>query len=125
MGAGCQREGGARGAGGRGLRAGKGRSGSGLAGRGVRNGPRGKEAERTGPSAELGCGERGKEGVGRLWLGFWAGLVSPFLVFLPLFFSKQHSNLFEFKSNLNSNSYALKQIKLMHQHECTNKLALK
>jgi len=38
----------------------------------------GKEAERTGPIAELGCEERGKEGVGRLWLGFWAGLVFLF-----------------------------------------------
>ena len=57
----------------------------------------------TGLSAGLGCGKKkGKEGVGRLWLGFWAGLVFSFFgFFLPLFFSKQHST--NLNSNVNSN----------------------
>ena len=55
-------------------------------------GPSGEEGERTGPSAELTCGEKGKEGVGRLWLGFWAGLV---------FFFSGFSSHFLFQTTLN------------------------
>jgi len=78
---------------------------------------RGRRERETGPSG-------GKEKVGPVcWVGL--GLGFPISYFFPLFYFKHHSNLFEFKSNLNSNSYALKQLKLMHQHECTNKLALK
>jgi hypothetical protein len=86
----------------------------------------------------------GKEGLG--WVFPWAGLwregaagaawkwVGPaglrvgfgFLLFSFPFLFQTHSNyLFEFKSNLNSNSYALKQLRNMHQHECTHILALK
>jgi hypothetical protein len=63
--------------------------------------------EEVGRAREIGLRER---------LGCWAGLLSYFLSFS---FFQTNSNLFEFKSNLNSNSYALTQIKLMHQHECT------
>ena len=80
-------------------------------------GPAQGKGEGAGPAS----GRAGPRELGCWRLGF--GLVSLF--FLPLFFSKQHSNLFVFKSNLNPNSYALKRLKLMHQHECTNKLALK
>jgi hypothetical protein len=48
-------------------------------------------------------------------------LLSRFFPFLY----QPNSILFEFGSNLNSNPYALNQIKLMHQHECTNMLNLR
>ena len=68
------------------------------------------------------CGEPGRGG-GRAvsGLGRFPGLGSDFFsLFYLLFFFKLHSNYFEFKRNLNSNSYALNQIKSMHQHVCTN-----
>ena len=79
---------------------------------------------RAGEGGKLGwCGLLGQEG--RSGPPGWVGFGFFFSYFFPLFYFKHHSHLFEFKSNLNSNSYALKQVKLMHQHECTNKLALK
>ena len=79
---------------------------------------------RAGEGGKLGwCGLLGQEG--RSGPPGWVGFGFLFSYFFPLFYFKHHSHLFEFKSNLNSNSYALKQLKLMHQHECTNKLALK
>ena len=98
------------------------------------------------PAWELGRsaglrGERGKEELGWVaWvdevgrerereqagLGCLVGLgpvgvfYFPFFPILFLFYFKHHSNLFEFKPNLNSKPYALNQRKLMHQHECTN-----
>ena len=85
-------------------------------------------AARTGrlgwPAWELGRGaglrgERGKEELG--WVAWVeARLGFPFFPILFLFYFKHHSNLFEFKPNLNSKPYALNQRKLMHQHECTN-----
>ena len=86
---------------------------------------------RAGPRAQgvtrEGAGTREEGGLGRpgAWVGLGCHLGFPISYFFPLFYFKHHSNLFEFKSNLNSNSYALKHVKLMHQHECTNKLALK
>jgi len=74
-----------------------------------RNGPRGRE----------------KEGRAEPLLG-WVGLVSSFPIsFFSLFsflFQTNSNYLFRFKSNLNSNSYALNQKEFMHQHECTNML---
>jgi hypothetical protein len=56
----------------------------------------------------------------------WAVFLSPGFLILFYFFSWfSTSNLFEFKSKFEFNSYALNQIKLMHQHECTNMLNLK
>jgi hypothetical protein len=66
---------------------------------------------------------RGKErpkGEERSRLGWSAARVA--FLFPSLFLFQTNSNLFEFKSNLNSNSYALTPIKLMHRHECTNML---
>ena len=90
---------------------------------------RGAGAGPGGEGSGLRAGE-GKEGVGRVGEeASWADRVRVLgWVFLLLSFSFFFSfqtplKLFEFKSNLNSNSYALKQT--MHQHECTNKLALK
>ena len=45
-------------------------------------------------------------------------------IFLSLFYFKHHLNLFEFKLKFEFNSYAFKQNKAMHQHECTNILTL-
>ena len=67
-----------------------------------------------GPNGSVGTGWAREEGLG--WV-----LVSSSSF---LFYFEHHSNLFEFKSNLNSNSYALKQLKLMHQHECNNEFNL-
>ena len=89
---------------------------------------------------------QGKEGVGRLagraveesrlgWCGLlgqegrsgppgWVGFGFFFSYFFPLFYFKHHSNLFEFKLKFEFNSYAFKQNKTMHQHECTNILTL-
>ena len=65
------------------------------------------------------------------WAGFslWAGLgLLPFLsliLFLfPISFQTQ-LNYLNSKTTLNSSTYALKPIKQMHHHVCTNKLALK
>ena len=57
------------------------------------------------------------QGLLDCWVG-WAGL--SFCFGFPFLFQTT-LKLFEFKSTLNSNSYALNQRKLMHQHECTNK----
>ena len=62
-------------------------------GEGRPSGPAGKEKEREGGPAN---------GLGFSFTAF------PISYFFPLFYFKHHSNLFEFKSNLNSNSYALK-----------------
>ena len=79
-------------------------------------------------------GEEG-EGLGQLagWADFWVWAVfgfSIFLVFFLLFLSFPISipfqtQLFEFKLKFEFKPYALNQIKLMHQHECTNMLNLK
>jgi hypothetical protein len=88
-------------------------------------GPAGLRAGRVrcaGKRAEAGAGRawRGKGELGRPGLGFWVGFrFSCFLDFPSLFFPK-HA-----QTNLNSNSYALKQRKLMHQHECIDKLNLR
>jgi len=75
-------------------------------------GPRGKKRRR--PWA----GENWVDRVG-CWVG-WAGFgFSIFLVFFVFsisFLFQTYSNKFEFKP------YAVNQIKLMHQHECTNML---
>jgi hypothetical protein len=66
------------------------------------------------------CG-RGKGGP-RGGLGHWVGL----LLYFPFLFLFQSNSIYlNSKSNLNSNSYALTQRKLMHQHKCTNMLNLK
>jgi len=58
-------------------------------------------------------------GCSRVWAGLAIGLFpSSFLLQTSL-------KLFEFKLKFESNPTTLKQVKLMHQHECTNKLALK
>jgi hypothetical protein len=85
---------------------------------------KGEAAVRAGPSGG-GLGRcEGKEG-GR-GLGFWAswaGLGFFLFFWFPFpFLFQTNSNLFEFKSTLNSNSYALNQIKIMHQHECATML---
>ena len=59
---------------------------------------------------------KGRWTMGRL--GSHLGLGFPFLFQTTL-------KLFEFKSTLNSNSYALNPINLMHQHEYTNMLNLR
>jgi hypothetical protein len=83
-------------------------------GRGKENGPRGKGSR---PERE----KRNRPG----WAA-WAVFLFPGFLILFYFFSWfSTSNLFEFKSKFEFNSYALKQIKLMHQHECTNMLKLK
>ena len=84
-------------------------------------------------------GEEG-EGLGQLagWAAGPAGLIPGlgflgfflFLVFFLLFLSFPISipfqtQLFEFKLKFEFKPYALNQIKLMHQHECTNMLNLK
>jgi hypothetical protein len=72
-----------------------------------------------------GAGPRERKGAGRAGL---PGLFSYFLDFLILFYFFSWfstSNLVEFKLWFEFNSYALNQIKLMHQHECTNMLNLK
>jgi len=73
----------------------------------------------------VGTGEASwaTEGVGWVWV-FILGWVLFYFFLLSISYFKHHSNLFEFKSNLNSNSYALKQLKLMHQHECNNEFNL-
>ena len=75
----------------------------------------------------LGFGPEERAGRAGLLAGFWAGLVwvlgwFGFSVFSFSFLFLNKSNLIEFKPNLNSNPmHSTKQIKLMHQHECTNK----
>jgi hypothetical protein len=51
--------------------------------------------------------------------GFWVRF--GLSIFLSLFYFKHHLNLFEFKLKFEFNSYAFKQNKAMHQHECNNK----
>ena len=75
-------------------------------------GPRGK-------TDWAGVGERRSRAEERTEQAGWAAFV--FLFFLPLFFSKHHSNYLNSNSNLNS-TLTLKQIEIMHQHECNNKL---
>jgi hypothetical protein len=104
------------------------RWGRGVSGR-EREGERAEEAAvRAGPSwAARGEEERwaaGKEARLRGREGKQAGLGSELGLpsyFLPFSFSTI-PNLFEFKSKLDSNSYALTLIKYMHQHGCTNML---
>ena len=63
--------------------------------------------------------EQGRGLSAGLGLGF-RGFGFSVFSFSFLFLNK--SNLIEFKQNLNSNPmHSTKQIKLMHQHECTNK----
>jgi hypothetical protein len=70
--------------------------------------------------AERGS-ERGEQAVGGKKEKSWVGL----LLYFPFLFLFQSSSIYlNSKSNLDSNSYALTQIKLMHQHECTNMLIL-
>jgi hypothetical protein len=74
-------------------------------------------AERGGRKREAGRGKR-KERPGCCWAS-WAGLGFFLFFWFPFpFLFQTNSNLFELKSTLNSNSYALNQIKFMHQHEC-------
>ena len=83
------------------------RRGSGT-GRAWGGGAMARWAERgpVGPSGDLG---RAREGEGeRAGPGCWGLGWVPFLI-LPLFLN--NSNLFEFKRNLNSNSYANQQLK--------------
>ena len=102
---------------GRGMRA------QGRAGREGKLGPRWAVREEGGPSGERSRGTR-PAGFGVLgWIsvsGFWfLGFVFLFLFYFLFFFKLTHTNY------LNSNSYALTQIKIMHQHECTIMLNLK
>ena len=85
------------------------------------------------------CGGRagpatGKGKVGREWekegsgLGWFSrlGWIPGFWFFsFSSFFFKLQPNLFEFKLNFEFKTYAFKQNKTMHQHECTNILNLK
>ena len=83
----------------------------------------GRTRKRAGPrrGVRSGLGRGGLVGLGRLGLLSWAGGFG-FTVFSFSFLFLNKSNLNEFKPNLNSNPmHSTKQIKLMHQHECTNK----
>ena len=69
-------------------------------------------------------GKERKRGLGRFGLPGWFGWVLVqfgLSIFLSLFYFKHHLNLFEFKLKFEFNSYAFKQNKVMHQHECHNK----
>ena len=72
-------------------------------------------AERKEVGHRVGVGLGGVRGIG---LGFWVG--SSFSISIPF-----QTQLFEFKLKFEFKPYALNKIKLMHQHECTNKLNLK
>jgi len=66
-----------------------------------------------------------KEGLGWVWVSGFLGWFG-FSVFSFSFLFLNKTNLMEFKPNLNSNPmHSTKQIKLMHQHECTNKFKSK
>ena len=66
-----------------------------------------------------------KEGLGWVWVSGFLGWFG-FSVFSFSFLFLNKTNLIEFKPNLNSNPmHSTKQIKLMHQHECTNKFKSK
>jgi len=82
----------------------------------------GRVGERTGRQVWGGKREwaMGRFGLG--WAVSWVWLWVCFLFFSFSFLFLNKSNLIEFKPNLNSNPmHSTKQIKLMHQHECTNK----
>ena len=84
-------------------------------GLGRRAGPRAQGVAREGAGTQEEGG-LGRPGLGLGWVAIWVFL-------FPISFLFSISNTTQIY--LNSNSYALKQLKLMHQHECTNKLALK
>ena len=66
-----------------------------------------------------------KEGLGWVWVSGFLGWFG-FSVFSFSFLFLNKTNLIEFKPNLNSNPmHSTKQIKLMHQYECTNKFKSK
>jgi hypothetical protein len=71
-------------------------------------GPAGREAN------WAAGGERRRERVGPVWAEVFLSLF--YLLFNKLNFNYLNSNL-----NLNS-TLTLKQIKIMHQHECNNKI---
>jgi hypothetical protein len=85
------------------------------------------ERERIGPARGKKGGPRGqRRGCG---LGCWAswGLVFGFLFSgfsnsFSISFSGFQTQIYLNSTNLNSNPYALNQIKFMHQDECTNML---
>ena len=82
-------------------------------------GPRGEGEGKLGPRLKLSCG------LGRAGTGIWVGFLLFSLSFLfPISFQIQ-LNYLNSKTTLNSSTYALKPKKQMHQHVCTNKLALK
>ena len=79
-----------------------------------KDGVAGPAWKRSGPAKEM----MRRPGWAASWVLGWFG--SSVFSFSFLFLNK--SNLIEFKPNLNSNPmHSTKQIKLMHQHECTNK----
>jgi hypothetical protein len=71
--------------------------------------------------SELGQAWEGEKWAarGKRWAAGWTAFLPPFL-----FLFQSNSIYLNSKSNLDSNSYALTQIKLMQQHECTNMLNL-
>jgi hypothetical protein len=86
--------------------------------------------ERAEPAAEggrvgdLGQARRPRAGEGRrMGRGERRAAGWPVSLF-PFFFFQTNSIYLNSKANLDSNSYASTQIKLMHQHECTNMLNL-
>src|SRR6185312_9655937 len=78
--------------------------------------PCGREGERRRPGQVWAA-------VFRVWLGWVLGSF-PYLFLSPISFQTQ-LNYLNSKTTLNSSNYPLKPIKQMHQHVCTNKLALK
>ena len=98
--------------------------GSWAAGR-VERAERGKKG--AGPRCAALGPVREREGEGKGWAACGLGWADWFLVSfsfsfsISFSFSQTNSNLFEFNLNFEFKSYAFKQNKTMHQHECNNK----